>query len=525
MGKRAEQTKKRKRGGAGSAGAAGGAAPVKPIAAAPRAGDVAPPVNGAASGSDLLSLLEPEELETAVFVLDTLAANPRILVDKRLKELKRATHGLYRVLAEGAGIGASLTSRISAALQDYRFTDALVLLFEMHARGVPPKLGALQRWVRECDATSNADGSPGDAEAFRCLDLILRIANRGVEEAGAAHGPGSRDDGKDNYVQNGMEIAHVRNLGTWSARGPVDGEIPVWAKMQAGALAAAGTGKYPNFRAVHHVPAALRRPPNKYDSTVYASAPGAIRLTDAAARRPASRVDVPGVPGAFVVLDVFTPDECLQIVQAASAIGFEKDEAAEGSAKQKTSILARNFVWLADNELLDHFHGQILPFVPPHAATSADGNGGGSVRGINARFRVYQYTENQLYRPHIDGAWPAAGLDPATGDYLHDSSPPSDPLWSRYTLLVYLNSDIPHDTGGTTFFLPSREMGVMDARSVRPIQGAVLCFPHGDTQGSLLHEGSAVGQGGGKLVIRTDLLYEAKGYGQFKPAAPTDETT
>lgn len=40
---------------------------------------------------------------------------------------------------------------------------------------------------------------------------------------------------------------------------------------------------------------------------------------------------------------------------------------------------------------------------------------------------------------------------------------------------------------------------------------------HGDTQGSLLHEGSAVGAGGGKLVIRTDLLYEAKGFGQYKP--------
>lgn len=29
---------------------------------------------------------------------------------------------------------------------------------------------------------------------------------------------------------------------------------------------------------------------------------------------------------------------------------------------------------------------------------SVDGNGGGRVRGINARFRVYQYTENQVYR-------------------------------------------------------------------------------------------------------------------------------
>jgi len=59
---------------------------------------------------------------------------------------------------------------------------------------------------------------------------------------------------------------------------------------------------------------------------------------------------------------------------------------------------------------------------------------------------------------------------------MYSSSDPSDPLWSRYTLLVYLNSDIPKDTGCTTFFLPSEDLGVMEATSVKPIQGAVLCF-------------------------------------------------
>jgi hypothetical protein len=34
-----------------------------------------------------------------------------------------------------------------------------------------------------------------------------------------------------------------------------------------------------------------------------------------------------------------------------------------------------------------------------------------------------------------------------------------------------------------------------------------------------LHEGSGVTAGGGKFVIRTDLLYEAKGVGQYKPPA------
>ena len=41
-----------------------------------------------------------------------------------------------------------------------------------------------------------------------------------------------------------------------------------------------------------------------------------------------------------MVMDVFTPEECLQIAQAAEAIGFEKDEAAGGSAIQKASVRA-----------------------------------------------------------------------------------------------------------------------------------------------------------------------------------------
>jgi hypothetical protein len=123
-------------------------------------------------------------------------------------------------------------------------------------------------------------------------------------------------------------------------------------------------------------------------------------------------VDIPNIPGAFMILDVFTPEECLQIVEAASTLGFEKDQAAEGSARMKSSILARNVVWLADAPFNDHFYESIKPFVPPSVPT-------GQVRGINRRYRIYEYTENQLYRPHIDGAWPAAGLD-ASGQYLHE---------------------------------------------------------------------------------------------------------
>jgi len=211
----------------------------------------------------------------------------------------------------------------------------------MYTRKLPPKLGSLQRWVRDCDATVSADGSVRDADAMKCLDLILRIAN-----PASIAGP-----------SKGNEL--IRRNPIWEARGPVEGEINVWERMQNGTLFGKlsnplrsygqadlpdtkPTLPYPNFRAVQHTPGHLRKPPNVYDSTVHGSSPGAIRLTPSPRPRASSRVDVPGLPGAFMVMDVFTPEECLQIAQAAEAIGFEKDEAAGGSATTKASVCHTN---------------------------------------------------------------------------------------------------------------------------------------------------------------------------------------
>jgi hypothetical protein len=111
----------------------------------------------------------------------------------------------------------------------------------------------------------------------------------------------------------------------------------------------------------------------------------------------------------------------------------------------------------------------------------------------------------KAYRYLKDGAWPPSGIDPVTKAYQYDSSPPDARQSSLFTFLIYLNDDF--QGGETTFFIPSVKDGVLNAYPVKPIMGSVAVFPHGETQGALLHEGTGVVKGA-KYVIRTDVEYD-----------------
>lgn len=89
--------------------------------------------------------------------------------------------------------------------------------------------------------------------------------------------------------------------------------------------------------------------------------------------------------------------------------------------------------------------------------------------------------------------------------YQYDSSPPTKRQSSLFTFLIYLNDDF--EGGETTFFLPSVKEGTMNAYPMKPVMGSVAVFPHGETNGALLHEGTGV-RSGAKYVIRTDVEYD-----------------
>ncbi|KAG2450506.1 hypothetical protein HYH02_005007 [Chlamydomonas schloesseri] len=241
------------------------------------------------------------------------------------------------------------------------------------------------------------------------------------------------------------------------------------------------------------------------DLTMFCTEPDTVKWEEG--RPAATRVEVPFVNGAFVLVDALSREECAQLMACAEEMGYTVDPdytfsaaaraaaAGSGLSGPSSSSAARNggsgggergaagCVWLADESLQGPLYGRISHLLPQRLC-------GGDLAGINCRWRLYRYDKGAVYRPHVDGAWPGSGLKDG-----------------RLTFLVYLNDDF--EGGATTFYTPARpgSGACLEAHSVRPVAGNILVFPHGDTMGSLVHEGAAVTQGA-KYVIRTEVLYK-----------------
>ena len=55
--------------------------------------------------TDSVRLVSSDDLETTILALQTLCENPAELAEKEMKELKRATFALHKVMVEGATLG------------------------------------------------------------------------------------------------------------------------------------------------------------------------------------------------------------------------------------------------------------------------------------------------------------------------------------------------------------------------------------------------------------------------------------
>jgi len=405
------------------------------------------------------------------------------------RPFRRALHPIVvEQIRKNSGGGVEDVSSYSARISNsYRAKDwalTLKLLHEMSSSGEVLKLGAIQRWVRDADRPLAEDGDKNSS--LLLLDACMRVAESNAIAAPKGRGQVPLDLFKAVPSINDAAVVH-RSEPFCPPPLPMQGETEDEEEKEKEKEKVIPI----EFRVVHSTPGAERKPPSPHALNVYSTAPGTIYFNSSTARDLGRRrLDVPGVPGAFLMTGVLSRRECLRIIQVADAIEYKPD-AVDG---------IDNIVWLADDSFLKPLYARCEKMLPASI-------GQGKLRGLNARFRLFRYLPGAVYRPHIDGAWPGSGLD-QNGVYTDDVfADTEEKLYSKLTFLVYLNDSL--GGGETTFFLPSKDKGFphIEARSVSPRVGNVLCFPHGDVLGSLVHEGSEVAPGGVKYIIRTDVLY------------------
>ncbi|KAF1850760.1 prolyl 4-hydroxylase [Cucurbitaria berberidis CBS 394.84] len=440
------------------------------------------------------SLISTEEIEVTVETLQTLSEHPALIKSKACKDLRTAVYTFRQACTTGlnsAAEGSNLTARISGALTDAKYMDALILLAEMRIRKDTPTLGALCRWVRTLDVVSGLSihvqvpsqtvvgRSSHNNELIRVLDAILRVT-----------GPTDTTSHGTDSISGPVALQE-----TWNLRGGSEPTRQLRRTIEDKTIfASCSADLKERFRIIETTAGLQRKPPNLHPAILYASQDDTVLLGEGPKTECYKH---PIVPDLRLIKDVLSPEECSSIIAAGETIGFIPDAPMRPQGED-TSILAHNFYWIVDQAFHDKLWNRVKAFVPEAVA-------GKQVRGINRRFRVYRYVPGAEYRCHIDGAWPPSGIDPTTDAYQYDSSPSHARQSSLFTFLIYLNDDF--RGGETTFFIPSVKEGVINAYPVKPIMGSVAVFPHGEAQGALLHEGTGVVEGA-KYVIRTDVEYD-----------------
>lgn len=417
-----------------------------------------------------------QDLEITVETLQKLAQSHELINSQNplIKKIRKLLYELVDVKEQKT----TLSNRISIALKEKRWTDAKYLLQQMRDKDQVPKLGCLQRWVRDCDAAVTASDY---GDCLLVLDLILRATD--PSSIGCA--TVGKDVPEIDPIVRYQCPCYIQGREIHAERTPSSRKLVITIDSE----------KYkPFFSTVYKEVGSERKPPNLHDMVLYTCPPlTAVPLYPPS--EPVTRIDIPNLPRVFVLKNVLSTNECNSIVSACESMQFTPDTPLEDSA----SVLAHNFFWLADHELLSRVYDRCKDLLPPSINNQA-------IAGLNSRWRIYRYQPGSIYRPHIDGAWPGSAVT-KDGEYQYDGF---GDRWSKLTFLIRLNEEF--NGGATTFFTPSIHEGHLDARQIHPQMGDVLVFPHGDAKGSFLHEGSPVLDSQGefidcKYVIRTEVLY------------------
>ena len=293
-----------------------------------------------------------------------------------------------------------------------------------HGYYLRPKLGAVQRWVRQIDAAGTHDPL-----AIEVLDAILRVVapeailpvdKSDMEKAiwaklGVSAPPSSSSSEEAVAGGNGGEGGSIRlfapfdrrvkdgsEIGTsnWSSGGDRDivddivscmytGEDGIrmisWtscgqSSKRWGALEYRGV----LFRKCGYEQGQDRRPPNKYDLQLVTTSAydetklllectdteslnidtfsGKDILADCTKRPSVVKTPLPYVQDSFLLENVLSPGECDRLIASAETAGYHPDEPVAG--QPGASILAHACVWVVDHKLERAIFDRVKPFLP-----------------------------------------------------------------------------------------------------------------------------------------------------------------
>lgn len=213
------------------------------------------------------------------------------------------------------------------------------------------------------------------------------------------------------------------------------------------------------------------------------------------------RKEIPEVPGAFQLLNVFSKEECQAFIDTTEALGFLPDAPVSLSRDVRHND---NVTWVVDkttDELIWQRCAHLM------TGSNLDQFEGRQALGINARFRFYRYKEGDFFKFHTDSAWPSSRV--INQQLVTDAYPDR---YSEMTFLILLSEDF--DGGATRFrvngndpYQPVGRHAPMKDIDVRTPAGSVLCFPHGMHPLHRVHSSVPISRGT-KYIIRSDVLFK-----------------
>eukprot|EP00296_Roombia_truncata_P008157 JP446633.1.p1 GENE.JP446633.1~~JP446633.1.p1 ORF type:complete len:221 (-),score=47.43 JP446633.1:299-919(-) len=179
---------------------------------------------------------------------------------------------------------------------------------------------------------------------------------------------------------------------------------------------------------------------------------------------------------AFTIDNVFSKEECEEMMKLTEEIGYEPALVNIGGGRQMLMNDVRNNMrCIVDSqERAEEIWKRIKPFVPSTFR-------GRKALGLNERLRFLRYDPGEMFASHFDGCYQRENGER-----------------SYVTVQLYLNEGF---RGGETTFL-GRGSQFEECHCV-PRTGMVLVFQH-----NLFHQGSAVVEGR-KYCVRTDIMYAA----------------